>query len=388
MINKKTAKLYKFGFTGIIGLLLVLLLTMPKASFSYFENRQLQSKLELSWQSLLDKSFAEKAENYVADQFPWREHWFGLKAFAEQARFMTVNNGIYLGKEHFLFEAMKEPSWGEVEQYVDSINQLIGKFPAVHSTLLLAPTSVELYPQLLPKYADSYSQREAAERIAAQLAAQIAFVNGIDALQPYTSEHKLLYYRNDHHWSSYGAYLAYAAYMEKLGIAPLSLDEFEISVVSSSYRGSYHTKGQFIGTEADVIERYDSGYVQSHVYIADHNSTMDSLYDDSRLTQKDQYSYFLGGVHALMTITNELTDKGKEAGHQFEIDSMLVVKDSYAHAFIPFLSQHVREIHVVDPRYYNGSLEQYMKEHPVQELLLLYNIPTFVEERSLLGLKR
>lgn len=393
--GKSLIKLYIIGFIGTLGLLLFLLLALPKANFSYFENRYLQNKLELSWQSLLDKSFAEDAEHYVADQFPWRKNWFALKAFAEQSRLMTINNGIYLGKEHFLFEAMKEPNREDIEQYVDSINKFIDKFPAMHSTLLLVPTSVELYPQLLPDFASSSSQQAAAEMIASRLSNKATYLDGIKLLLPYAqhtnaenADSKPIYYRNDHHWSSYGAYLAYAGYMKQLGITPLSLEQFEIKEVSTSFRGSYHTKGQFVGTKPDTIERYDSGYIESHVHIADDDSTMDSLYDESRLAEKDQYNYFGSGVHGLMTITNELTAKGKAAGHQFAIDSMLVIKDSYAHAMLPFLSQHVREIHVIDTRYFNTSIEQFVKEHPVQETLLLYNIPTFTAERSLLKLKR
>jgi len=386
-MTKHISKFYRIGFIAMLALLLLLLFILPKSAFSYVENRQLQHELSWSWGSILDKSFSSQAEKFVADQFPWREQWVSLKAFAEQSRGMTVNNGILNGKQHYLFEPMEEPDWGEVEQYVDIVNQFINKFPQLHSTLLLAPTSVELYSQLLPAYATSYSQAETADFIKNRFTAKAAFIDGISLFQPLTDAEKPIYYRNDHHWSSYGAYYAYAAYMKALHIQPLTLEQFEATIVSTTFRGSYHTKGQFYGTVPDTIERYDSGYITSKVTIHDDGSTMNELYAPSFLSEKDQYNYYLGGVHALMTIENELTDKAVEAGHNFSIDSMLIIKDSYAHALIPFLSQHVKTIYVVDPRYYNGSLEQYVNEHDIDELLLVYNIPTFVKERSLINLK-
>jgi len=386
--NKYINRLYIGGTMGILTLMLIMLLITPKKSFSYFENRYLQSTLQFSWQSVIDKSFGADAERFIADQFPWREQWFTLKGASEQARLMAFNNGIYLGKHHFLFEPMQEANWGEVEQYVDSINQLINKFPSIHSTLFLAPTSVELYQHLLPNFSSTYPQYQALEQISTQLDGKVNLVDGIEALQTHSNDAQQLYYRNDHHWTSYGAYWAYVAYMKQLGITPMTLEQFRAVTVSDDFRGSFHTKGQFIGTTPDTIIRYDSDFIHSNVHIADDNSTMDGLYDESRLSQKDQYNYFLGGVHALLTINNELTDQGKAAGHQFDIDTILVIKDSYAHAFLPFLSQHAKKIVVVDPRYYNGSIEQLIEQNQPQQLLLMYNIPTFINERSLLKLKR
>jgi len=386
-MTTRISKYYRIGFVAMLGILLLLLIILPKSAFSYVENRKLQHELTLSWKSILDKSFSSQSEQFVSDQFPWREQWVSFKALAEQARGMTVNNGILLGKQHYLFEAMKEPDWGEVEQYVDIVNQFINKFPQLHSTLLLAPTSVELYPQLLPAYASSYSQADTADYIKQRFTDEATFIDAIALFQPLAETEKPIYYRNDHHWNSYGAYYAYAAYMKTLNIQPLALEQFEATTVSTTFRGSYHTKGQFYGTVPDTIERYDSGYITSKVTIHDDGSTMNDLYAPSFLAEKDQYNYFLGGVHALMTIDNELTDQALEAGHSFSIDSMLIIKDSYAHALIPFLSQHVKTLYVIDPRYYNGSLEQYVNEHKIDELLLMYNIPTFVTERSLVNLK-
>ena len=104
------------------------------------------------------------------------------------------------------------------------------------------------------------------------------------------------------------------------------------------------------------------------------------MYDKSFLAKKDQYSYFLGGVHALMTLTTALDLQ------QIEQEKLLVIKDSYAHNVIPFLTRHVPEIHVIDIRYYNGSIDEYMSDNDIKDVLFLFNTSTLVDEPSILKL--
>ena len=62
---------------------------------------------------------------------------------------------------------------------------------------------------------------------------------------------------------------------------------------------------------------------------------------------------------------------------------LLVVKDSYANSFIPFLLKHFSEIDVVDLRYYDGELTTFVNEHDIDDMLLLYNANTFFEDPSI-----
>ena len=207
----------------------------------------------------------------------------------------------------------------------------------------------------------------------------ITYLNGFDFLRPHAAES--IYYRTDHHWTTYGAYLAYVAYAKEQGWQPLAQEDFLIEQVSNSFLGSYHTRSQFQGLSPDTIEAYfPRKPVATDVFIADTNETWTTMYDESFLNKKDQYSYFLGGVHALMTITSNLE------AQQIKQDKLLIIKDSYAHNFIPFLTNHIPEIHVIDIRYYNGSVSDYMAANGIEGVLYVFNTSTFVEETSLLKL--
>ena len=61
-------------FGILVGLALASLLT-PEREFSPNENRYLQLKPSLTWTTLMDGTFTQKAEDYVADQIALRDRW-------------------------------------------------------------------------------------------------------------------------------------------------------------------------------------------------------------------------------------------------------------------------------------------------------------------------
>ncbi|MGG0284987.1 DHHW family protein [Peribacillus butanolivorans] len=77
------------------------------------------------------------------------------------------------------------------------------------------------------------------------------------------------------------------------------------------------------------------------------------------------YSIFLHGDFPMIKIQNNDSNKGRK---------LVVVKESYGNAFVPFLIPHYDEIYVVDSRYYNSSLTKLVNEEEVKEVLFINNI--------------
>lgn len=50
-----------------------------------------------------------------------------------------------------------------------------------------------------------------------------------------------------------------------------------------------------------------------------------------------------------------------------------MVKDSFADAFFPFLCLEIREMIVVDLRYFNGSLMSLIDEEKPDSIIIMYN---------------
>ncbi|MEK4354763.1 DHHW family protein [Paenibacillus sp. FSL R5-0475] len=378
-MKQRTDRILVAGFVATLFLVGITFFLLPVQRFSELENRYLQSAPQLTWDNLLSHTYAEEAESFVTDHFPFRAKWVWVKSAMEQMRLQQENNGIYKGKDGYLFEKFEAPDHKKVQQYTAAVKRFADKNAEAKTTFLLAPTSVGLYNERLPWLAPVYSQAEVNQKIAVEVSDSLTFINGFDVLAPHAAED--IYYRTDHHWTTYGAYLAYVAYAESMGCHPLSQSEFEIETVSDSFLGSYHTRSQFIGVVPDSIQMYEPVHdVSTKIHIVDTGETLTSMYDSSYLEKKDKYSYFLGGVHALMKITSQLDPKVVKQ------EKLLVIKDSYAHSVIPFLTQHVPEIHVIDIRYYNGSISEYMAQNDIKDVLMLFNTATFVDNASILKL--
>lgn len=200
-------------------------------------------------------------------------------------RLQQENNGIYKGKDGYLFEKFAAPDYTKVQQYAAAVKRFADNNPDANTTFLLAPTSVGLYKERLPWLAPVYSQAEVNQTIAKDVGDSLTFINGFDVLSPHAAEP--IYYRTDHHWTTYGAYLAYVAYAQSMGWQPLSRSEYQIQTVSNSFLGSYHTRGQFIGVTPDSIQMYKPNHeVSTQMYIQDTGETLTSMYDPSYLAKK------------------------------------------------------------------------------------------------------
>ncbi|OAB47313.1 DHHW family protein [Paenibacillus antarcticus] len=378
-MKQRTDRILVGGFVLTLALMSLAFFLLPKERFSELENRVLQSAPQLTWDNLLSKKYADDAESFVTDQFPFRSKWVAVKSSVEQLRLQQENNGIYKGTDGYLFEKFATPDYSKIQQYADAVKKFAVSHPEVNTTFMLAPTSVGIYADRLPWLAPIYSQAKVNQFIAEDVQGSVSFIDGFNFLSPHASEP--IYYRTDHHWTTNGAYLAYVAYAQKMGWHPLSKKEFNIQTVSNSFLGSYHTRSQFNGVTPDSIEVYTPIQpVSTEMYVADTDETFTSMYDANFLEKKDQYSYFLGGVHALMKLTS------KPHKSVVKQEKLLVIKDSYAHSVIPFLTLHVPEIHVIDMRYYNGSISDYMSENGIKDVLLLFNTATFIDSPALLKL--
>ena len=100
-----------------------------------------------------------------------------------------------------------------------------------------------------------------------------------------------------------------------------------------------------------------------------------TVYAPECLEARDKYTVFFGGNHALVKL-EMLSDSDRV---------LLVLKDSYANCFVPFLIPDYKAIVMVDPRYYTGDLETLMSAEGVTEVLFMYNANTFSSDTALKG---
>ncbi|MBM6838716.1 hypothetical protein H9X77_10885, partial [Clostridium saudiense] len=197
-------------------------------------------------------------------------------------------------------------------------------------SLMIAPNSYEIYKELVPKAAPLVPQEENIEYIYEN----IVDTNNIKFLEIMKeNKDKYIYYRTDHHWTAYGAYLAYKEFVKSIGEIPIELEEEDFTKIDDFY-GTYFSKTKPFNVEPDIFSYLDLNGVTMNIM----GEEYDSIYDYSQLELRDKYALFLNGNNALTVIRNSNLKNGKK---------IAVIKDSYANSLVPYLTQNFEEIHVI-----------------------------------------
>ena len=77
------------------------------------------------------------------------------------------------------------------------------------------------------------------------------------------------------------------------------------------------------------------------------------------------YNCFIGGDNPLSIIENPTISDGS---------SCLVLKESYGNCFVPFLVDHYQTVYVVDFRYAQQNVLQFIQEKGIKDLIVINNI--------------
>ena len=356
-------------FCFFIGIFFFLNLILPDKSFSDKENRSLQTIPKFTLTSLFNGTYTSRFESYCSDQFAFRDQWIEIKAAFELLLGKTENNDVYFCDGDRLLEAYSAPDDDRIALSAASNDVLLNADVPVSFALI--PTSTELYSDLLPNGAPSDDQSLVIDK--AYAATSLQTIDILSALAEHADEP--IFYRTDHHWTSLGAMYAANAIRSSWGIPEIDIDTLSEEVITEDFCGTLYSSSGFFWVEPDTMEILVSEPSNSGVHQYETNGTEKSLpiYNWDKLSVKDKYSFFLGGV-----IPRAVIDTGTE-----NKPSLLIVRDSYSDSLVPFLLDEFSEIHLLDLRYYTGSVTDYITEYGIDRVLVLYGINNFSTDASI-----
>lgn len=373
--NKGYVGILSTIFLLFIGVMFISIMGIKEKEFSEEENRNLNTKPKLSIKELIDGSYSKDYEGYISDQFPGRKLFVQLKSKVNLLMGKAENNGVYLGKDNQLMEDFEEEPQETTDEKINVVNNFVNNYENINTSFMMIPTSVEILKDKLPAYAPVDSQLKYMEYIQEKLNPEIKFISPYEAFQNNKDEY--LYYKTDHHWTSKGAYIAYLEYCNALNLEPQKEEEFNVELVANDFYGSLSSKiGEKRGKPDDVFVYIPKENGEVIVNYVTEQIKSSSLYSSKALDKKDKYEVFTGGNHSQINIKT-LGDINKK---------LLIIKDSYANSFIPFLTSHYGEIDVVDLRYYTDNIDTLIKEKGITDILFLYNVNTFNSDSSILNL--
>jgi hypothetical protein len=295
------------------------------------------------------------------------------------------NMGYWLiidGKAVELFRFQKE----SIDYYTETLNmynETLGKDIKLYS--MIAPTAGEF--AILKRYKGlNDSQNEALQYINKNMNPDIFSVDLFEALNPHKDEY--IYFKTDHHWTALGAYYAYCEFMKIRGEEPVPLDRYETAELQN-FLGSAYTKTLDKSLEAnpDTIRVYLPFVEYDYTMYNGHTPSKKKVIELSYAEKKDKYNVFISSGGGTWSVIKTEVKNGKK---------LLVIKDSFGNAIIPFFLPHYEEIYIIDSRFYNSDftkmgVPQFVEHHDIQEVSIMnymedVNWPEFMQKvRNLLN---
>lgn len=274
---------------------------------------------------------------------------------------LNVVGGVLLheGQALFMFGGTDKAAQG----YANAVNtwvDLVAKPNNMQSvSVVVTPTSSHFY---LPPAARARTTSEAQNlgAMKAALNSDVRFADVITEMQDHTAEP--MFFKSDHHWTGLGAYYAYRAWANVMGLTPFELSDFDKRSVAG-VAGSFWSLTQ--APELRQADKVSDYYVPTTVtfkstqYVGPEQKTPaphEFFAEKSR-----GYIVFLGGdIPLLVGTTNAGTGR-----------TALVVKNSYGNAFAPYLLPHFDKVVVVDYRYVFRNIQDIVKTFGVTDLVFV-----------------
>ena len=370
-------KLAALLFLMMLGIICLFNLVSGDKEYSEKENRMLQQRPQFTLAGIESGRLMEQYESYLSDQFVGRNFWVSLKTRIDLLAGKRESNGVFKGKNHYLLEDIASPDQEQMAQNIEAIESFENKYQDIPMYMMLGPNAANIESGKLPGFAVTEDQNQIFRNIQKELGDYINWVDVTKTLKKHKSED--IYYHTDHHWTTLGAFYAFQELASSMKLDTSKVSEWKSYAVTSEFNGTLSaTSGYETGYEEPIYiyapENIEDAPEVVVNYVNEKKKTA-TLYDSSKLEEKDKYAMFLGGNYPMIDIrtTADTTDR------------LLLIKDSYANCLVPFLVPYYREIIIIDPRYYYGDITEVMESNKITSVLFLYNGNTFVEDNSING---
>ena len=248
-----------------------------------------------------------------------------------------------------------------------------------------APQKIQRGTDPLPTGVDDYGNANA-DRFLGAL--ETAGVDSLDLRDVFdaTEDYSAWFFQTDHHWRPEGAFLAWQAVAGVLAsdygwaIDPALTDEgsYEKIGYQDFFLGSQGKRVGSLYAGADDFTRYSPKFDTSLTYAVAGGAVREGTFDTSvlfpeRLEERDwfggnPYTFYSGGDYGFARMTNHNNPDGPK---------ILLIRDSFACAFAPFLALGCSELITVDLRYLDqGTLPDILAREQPDLVMTLYTAGT------------
>lgn len=243
---------------------------------------------------------------------------------------------------------------------------------AVRVYCMPIPTAITFY---CPDAARSWSHpvAPAFNGLFAALKPEVCGVDCYTSLGDHAGE--AIYSRTDHHWAPLGGFYAARELARAAGVPFKGLDSYERKEVSP-YVGTMamYSKDPAVKAAPEVFVYYvPKGVNYKTTYINYTLRNHKTIIKESAPTPgsffipfkgASTYCTFMGGDSKIVKV-----ETGTRNGRR-----ILLIKDSFGNAVPGYLFFSFEQIHVVDSRYFNKNMVEYVEENGITDIVLCNNI--------------
>lgn len=232
---------------------------------------------------------------------------------------------------------------------------------------MVIPTAVSFY---MP---ENYLSLTASEKKDLDsIAKQLKDVTPVDVYTPLLA-HKAepIYARTDHHWQSLGAFYAAEAFAEQAGVPFAPIEEYEKNTIRG-YVGTlygYTKSSELLNDPENFVYYRPKADIDGKLKVTKYNEwfsepTEYSLLNDPTKMDKSQM-YLTYGTDELITHVETGVKNGR---------TLVVFKDSYGNALLPFLTSSFENIYMCDIRYFKPNAMYFCQQQEATDVLFAMSI--------------
>ena len=362
-------------FGAFLGIVLIGYICTKDRNFSTMENKNLIGSVGLTEYSIVDGELSENLYTYMRDQIPFRDKLVLLSNDTQNVLAGDCINDVYIGEEGYLlknFEAPKDTYAANIEALTSLCEDISDRELIVE----LVPTATYVYKDKLPKHVSVYSESAVIEDAAKKLTATgITLIDASDSLIAHKDEN--IYFKTDSHWTMDGAYYGYSDICKSYGMEPTDRKNLSRTVGSDTFLGDLYSMAPTDNQADDDLVMYINSSGEYKVDYIDDGARAVSMMNIESLKLKDKYKVFLDGKHSRVRI----------ASNSENTEKILVIKDSYGNALVPFLADNYSEVNVIDIRYYTDSISEFVETNDIKKVVVICSIDTLTTDENLKDIK-
>lgn len=264
--------------------------------------------------------------------------------------------------ELFNYNDDRASDYAKVVNYLAA--QLDGKARVID---VIVPISTQVtFPDNLE--AKTCTGLDTVKDIAAKFEDNVIAVNPMNVLLEHRTEY--IYYRTDHHWTGLGAYYTYSEFCKQAGFECPDLSQYTERSYEGFLGSFYNDNGkpENLKNNPDTVYAYvPLKYSTATMTVTDKKGQTFNwpvLCDVSNVAAGNKYGTFICGDNPYTVIENESITDGS---------SCVVIKESFGNAFVPYLLDNYQTVHVIDYRYWDGKLIDFVNENGINDVILCNN---------------